>query len=47
MKRLLDLTLGIVTSIASALSGAIYARHGQGVYYLMAERSSATSFSGP
>jgi MFS transporter, PPP family, 3-phenylpropionic acid transporter len=27
---------GIVTSIASVLSGAIYARHGQGVYYLMA-----------
>jgi MFS transporter, PPP family, 3-phenylpropionic acid transporter len=26
---------GIVTSIASVLSGAIYARHGQGVYYLM------------
>jgi PPP family 3-phenylpropionic acid transporter len=25
-----------VTSIASVLSGAIYARHGQGVYYLMA-----------
>src|SRR3954451_24623909 len=27
---------GIVTSIASVLSGAIYARYGQGVYYLMA-----------
>jgi PPP family 3-phenylpropionic acid transporter len=27
---------GIVTSIASVLSGVIYARHGQGVYYLMA-----------
>jgi PPP family 3-phenylpropionic acid transporter len=27
---------GIVTSIASILSGAVYARHGQGVYYLMA-----------
>jgi PPP family 3-phenylpropionic acid transporter len=27
---------GIVTSIASVLSGAIYAQHGQGVYYLMA-----------
>jgi PPP family 3-phenylpropionic acid transporter len=27
---------GIVTSIASILSGAIYAQHGQGVYYLMA-----------
>ena len=27
---------GIVTSLASVLSGAIYARHGQGVYYLMA-----------
>ncbi|GAC1632326.1 MAG: major facilitator superfamily domain-containing protein 6 [Bradyrhizobium sp.] len=27
---------GIVTSIASVLSGAVYARHGQGVYYLMA-----------
>jgi PPP family 3-phenylpropionic acid transporter len=27
---------GIVTSIASVLCGAIYARHGQGVYYLMA-----------
>src|SRR4051812_15828929 len=27
---------GIVTSIASVLSGLIYARHGEGVYYLMA-----------
>jgi PPP family 3-phenylpropionic acid transporter len=27
---------GIVTGIASVLSGAIYAQHGQGVYYLMA-----------
>src|SRR3954451_12852275 len=27
---------GIVTSLASVLSGAIYARYGQGVYYLMA-----------
>ena len=27
---------GIVTSLASVLSGAIYAWHGQGVYYLMA-----------
>jgi MFS transporter, PPP family, 3-phenylpropionic acid transporter len=27
---------GIVTSIASVLSGAVYARHGHGVYYLMA-----------
>jgi PPP family 3-phenylpropionic acid transporter len=27
---------GIVTSLASVVSGAIYARHGQGVYYLMA-----------
>jgi PPP family 3-phenylpropionic acid transporter len=27
---------GIITSIASVLSGAIYAQHGQGVYYLMA-----------
>jgi PPP family 3-phenylpropionic acid transporter len=27
---------GIVTSSASILSGAIYARHGQGVYYVMA-----------
>jgi PPP family 3-phenylpropionic acid transporter len=27
---------GIVTSIASVLSGAIYAQHGQSVYYLMA-----------
>jgi MFS transporter, PPP family, 3-phenylpropionic acid transporter len=27
---------GIVTSSASVLSGTIYARHGQGVYYLMA-----------
>jgi PPP family 3-phenylpropionic acid transporter len=27
---------GIVTSIASVLCGAIYAQHGQGVYYLMA-----------
>jgi PPP family 3-phenylpropionic acid transporter len=27
---------GIVTSIASVLSGTIYAQHGQGVYYLMA-----------
>jgi PPP family 3-phenylpropionic acid transporter len=27
---------GIVTSIASVLCGAIYAQHGQGVYYIMA-----------
>jgi MFS transporter, PPP family, 3-phenylpropionic acid transporter len=27
---------GVVTSSASILSGAIYARHGQGVYYVMA-----------
>jgi PPP family 3-phenylpropionic acid transporter len=27
---------GIVTSIASILSGAVYAQHGQGVYYIMA-----------
>lgn len=27
---------GIVTSCASILSGAVYARHGQGIYYLMA-----------
>jgi PPP family 3-phenylpropionic acid transporter len=27
---------GIVTSIASVLCGAVYARHGQGVYYIMA-----------
>jgi PPP family 3-phenylpropionic acid transporter len=27
---------GIVASSASILSGAIYARHGQGVYYVMA-----------
>jgi PPP family 3-phenylpropionic acid transporter len=27
---------GIVTSGASILSGAVYARHGQGVYYVMA-----------
>jgi PPP family 3-phenylpropionic acid transporter len=27
---------GIVTSIASIVSGAVYARHGQSVYYLMA-----------
>jgi PPP family 3-phenylpropionic acid transporter len=27
---------GIITSLASVLSGPIYARHGQGVYYLMA-----------
>jgi PPP family 3-phenylpropionic acid transporter len=27
---------GIVTSIASVLSGIVYAQHGQGVYYLMA-----------
>ena len=27
---------GIVTSTASILSGAVYARHGQGVYYVMA-----------
>ena len=26
----------IVTSCASILSGAVYARHGQGVYYVMA-----------
>jgi MFS transporter, PPP family, 3-phenylpropionic acid transporter len=29
-------TGGIVASTASILSGAIYARHGQGVYYVMA-----------
>jgi PPP family 3-phenylpropionic acid transporter len=27
---------GIVTSIASILSGAVYARYGQNVYYVMA-----------
>ncbi len=27
---------GIVTGTASVLSGAVYARHGQGVYYVMA-----------
>jgi len=27
---------GIVTSSASIVSGAVYARHGQGVYYVMA-----------
>ena len=27
---------GIVTSSASILSGVVYARHGQGVYYVMA-----------
>jgi len=27
---------GIIASIASILSGAIFARHGPGVYYLMA-----------
>ena len=27
---------GIITSSASILSGAVYARHGQGVYYVMA-----------
>jgi len=27
---------GIITSCASILSGAVYARHGQGVYYVMA-----------
>jgi PPP family 3-phenylpropionic acid transporter len=34
---------GIVTSIASVLSGAIYARHGQGVYYLMAAMGLASA----
>lgn len=34
---------GIVTSIASVLSGAIYARHGQGVYYLMAAMALASA----
>ena len=33
---------GIVTSAASVVSGAIYAQHGQGVYYLMA----AMAFTG-
>jgi PPP family 3-phenylpropionic acid transporter len=27
---------GLVVSVASILSGAVYARHGQGVYYVMA-----------
>jgi PPP family 3-phenylpropionic acid transporter len=34
---------GIVTSIASVLSGAIYAQHGQGVYYLMAAMALASA----
>jgi PPP family 3-phenylpropionic acid transporter len=34
---------GIVTSITSVLSGAIYARHGQGVYYLMAAMGLASA----
>jgi PPP family 3-phenylpropionic acid transporter len=34
---------GIVTSIASVLCGAIYARHGQGVYYLMAAMALASA----
>jgi PPP family 3-phenylpropionic acid transporter len=34
---------GIVTSIASVLSGAIYAQHGQGVYYLMAAMGLASA----
>jgi PPP family 3-phenylpropionic acid transporter len=34
---------GIVTSIASVLSGAIYAQHGQGVYYLMAAMAFASA----
>jgi PPP family 3-phenylpropionic acid transporter len=35
---------GIVTSLASVLSGAIYARHGQGVYYLMAAMALVSAF---
>jgi PPP family 3-phenylpropionic acid transporter len=34
---------GIVTSLASILSGAIYARHGQAVYYLMAAMALASA----
>ncbi|WP_375414092.1 MFS transporter [uncultured Bradyrhizobium sp.] len=34
---------GIVTSIASMLSGAVYARHGQGVYYIMAAMAFASA----
>ncbi|MEA2837723.1 MAG: transporter, family, 3-phenylpropionic acid transporter [Bradyrhizobium sp.] len=34
---------GIVTSIASVLCGAIYAGHGQGVYYLMAAMALASA----
>ena len=34
---------GIITSLASVLSGAIYARHGQGVYYLMAAMALASA----
>jgi MFS transporter, PPP family, 3-phenylpropionic acid transporter len=34
---------GIVTSIASVLSGAIYAQYGQGVYYLMAAMAFASA----
>jgi MFS transporter, PPP family, 3-phenylpropionic acid transporter len=34
---------GIVTSIASVLSGAIYAQYGQGVYYLMAAMALASA----
>ena len=34
---------GIVTSLASVLSGAIYAWHGQGVYYLMAAMALAAA----
>jgi PPP family 3-phenylpropionic acid transporter len=35
---------GIVTSLASVVSGAIYARHGQGVYYLMAAMALVSAF---
>ena len=35
---------GIVTSLASVLSGAIYAQHGQGVYYLMAAMALVSAF---
>jgi PPP family 3-phenylpropionic acid transporter len=35
---------GIVTSLASVLSGAIYARHGEGVYYLMAAMALVSAF---
>jgi len=40
-KAILAACTGIVTSCASIASGAVYARYGEGVYYMMAAMAAA------